>query len=298
MARPLDDPEARVRDACRQQRLALGREQEVVVAGQYQCGNGDLAEPIHDAPAAHHLSAEGQCLWPGLHTPGAGKHPASRPHDAEAMVVRRHQPERGSNEVLRNDATAIEAPRDCHSLGVIAAVRQDLRRVLLRPASVPGGVEKDEARHALGVPQGIFERNVATERMAEDGPSFEAQHLAKLVGIRRQVLPRHRCDRRAGRTPVAAVVVEDEGVPVREPPEWRQRYMIEPRPAMHEQQWVPMPHDVHVQGHITDGHLRHGAGPRAAHPCCVTIDRRARPAVGEVPFDPFIESLGEGEPKR
>jgi hypothetical protein len=83
--------------------------------------------------------------------------------------------------------------------------------------------------------------------MPEHGPPLESELLPERVGVGGEVLPGHRRHGCADRTPVAAVVVEDDGVPVGEPSERRQRHVVEPGPAMHEQQRVTAADDFDEQ---------------------------------------------------
>ena len=216
VAGPLDDPEPSVRDAGGEEGLALGREEEVVVPGDDEGRHADLAEPVHHAPAPHHLPAEDERLGPHLRPPPALEHLAGEPQEAEPVVVRRQEPNRRADEVLRGDPPVVEAASDGHRLRAEPASGEDLRRVLLRPSRVARGVEQDEARHALRIAERVLEGDVAAERMPEHGPPLEPELLPERVGVRGEVLPGHRRHRRAGRPPVAAVVVEDDGVPVGE----------------------------------------------------------------------------------
>jgi hypothetical protein len=102
--------------------------------------------------------------------------------------------------------------------------------------------------------QGVLERHVAAEGVAQHGPLVEAQPLAQRFGVGRQVLPGHRRDGSAGGTSVAAVVVEDQGEPVRAAPERQHRRVVRARPAVHEQQRVSVSDDLDEEGNVPDRH--------------------------------------------
>jgi hypothetical protein len=124
--------------------------------------------------------------------------------------------------------------------------------MLAGPATVAAGVEQHQVRQAVRIPQGVLEGHVAAEGVAEHGPLVEAQPLAQRIGVRGQVLPGHRRDRRAHRTSIAAVVVEDQGEPIRKAPERQHRPVVRAGPAVHEDQRVAVPNDLDEQGHVAD----------------------------------------------
>src|SRR6266508_115781 len=64
---------------------------------------------------------------------------------------------------------------------------------------------------SVRIAQGVLERDVAPERVTKHGPFFEAEPLAKRVGVCRQVLPCHGGDGHSRRPAVAAMIVEDQG---------------------------------------------------------------------------------------
>ena len=144
------------------------------------------------------------------------------------------EPDRRADEVLPCDPPTVEPPSDGHRLPAEPAPGEDLGRPLLRPPRIARGVEQDEARHALRIAKRVLQGDVAAERVAEHVPLRESELLPERVGVRGEVIPGHRRHRRVGRPPVAAMVIEDEGVPVREAAEGCQRHVVEPGPAMHE----------------------------------------------------------------
>ena len=173
------------------------------------------------------------------------------------MVVGAAEPQQGRHHLVGRDLPVEEAQGQLDGPRAIAAPGQELRRVLLRPSVVAAGVEQHQVGQAGRVPQRVLERHVAAERVAEHGPPLEPQPPAQRLGVRRQVLPGHRRDGAAVGTPVAAVVVEDQGEPVRETPERQQRAVVCPWPAVHEHQRVAPSDDLDKQGHVSDRHGRH-----------------------------------------
>ena len=119
-------------------------------------------------------------------------------------------------------------------------------------------------REAARIAKRVLERDVAAERMAQHRPVLEPEPLAQRVGVGGQVLPGHRCDGRAGRAPVAAVVVEDQGELIREPSERQHRVVIGARAAVHEQQRVAMPDHLDIEGHVAYPESGHRLLPSGA----------------------------------
>ncbi len=255
MTRVLDDLEARVRDSGRKLFLMLWREQEVVPSRHHQRRHRDLAEPIHDRPAPEQVATgEDQRFRPHLRAPLAPDHFARQQQDAGVVVVRASKPHQGREHRFRRYLPVEEAPDQLHLLGAVAALGEEVSRVLPRPTTVAAGIEQHQVRQAVGIPQRVLERHVAAERVAQHGPPFETQPLAKRFGIRRQVLPGHGRDGSALRTSVAAMVVEDQGEPIRAAPERQHRPVICPRPAVHEKQRVAASDDFDEEGYVSDRH--------------------------------------------
>lgn len=100
------------------------------------------------------------------------------------------------------------------------------------------------------------------EREPEHRPPLVAELFAESVGVGGQILEGHERDGRALRTPVSAVIVEDQGELVRQLPERKQRPVIGARAAVHEQQGVPVADHVDVERRIR--------GPRSRRASCAS----------------------------
>jgi hypothetical protein len=255
VASALDDLEARVGDPSRKCNLMLRGKQEVVPSRHHQRRHRDLAEPIHDRPALEQLAApEDERLGPGLRAPLAPDHFACQQQDAGVVVIRAAKPHQGRDHFVRRDLSVEEAPDQLHRPRAVAALGEDLWRILPRPTTVAACVEQHEVRQAVGIAQRVLEGHLAAERMAQHRPLVETQPLAQRVGVRRQVLPGHGRDGRTLRASIAAMVVEDQSEPIRAPPERQHRVVVCPRPAVHEHQRVASSDDLDEQGHISDRH--------------------------------------------
>ncbi len=112
--------------------------------------------------------------------------------------------------------------------------------------------------HPVGVAQDVLEGDVASERVTEHRPPFETEVVAKGIGIRGEVLPRHGFDRGARRAPVAAVVVEDQPEPIRATPEGQHRVQVGSGSAVHEHKGVAVSEGLDVERDVPDLHHRHG----------------------------------------
>ena len=75
------------------------------------------------------------------------------------------------------------APDEFRLPGPVAALGNELRRVLSEPAAVGARVEQDEVREAVGVAEGVLEGDVAAERVAEYRPALEAETRAQRIGV-------------------------------------------------------------------------------------------------------------------
>jgi hypothetical protein len=90
--------------------------------------------------------------------------------EAGVVVVRASKPHQGRDHFLRRDLPVEEAPGQPYLLRAVAALGEDLWRILLRPTTVAAGIEQHEMRHVVRTPQRVLEGHLAAERMAEHGP--------------------------------------------------------------------------------------------------------------------------------
>jgi hypothetical protein len=131
-------------------------------------------------------------------------------------------------------------------------------------------------RHAIGIAQGVFERDVPAERMAEDRPPLVPETLPKRVRVGSEVVPGHGSHGSAGRSAVAPVVVKDDRATVRAPPKTEHRGVVATRPTVHQEQRVSRPHRVNEHGDATDRNL-HAPRLRSRPATCPHAgDRRNR----------------------
>jgi hypothetical protein len=131
VAGALDDPQAGAGDPGRQLALALGREQEVVAPGHHQRRHRDLAEAVHHRPAREQVAAgEDQRLRPRLEAPPAAEQVAEDRPRAGVVGVGTADPQEDRPPLPRRELAVEPAPDQLHLLGAVAALGEELERVL------------------------------------------------------------------------------------------------------------------------------------------------------------------------
>ena len=170
VAGPVDEVETSVGDPGNEFLLSLGRVHEVIAPGDDQGRRTDLAQPVDHGPALVQvrpakISASGASFERPL-----PEHHASGGDQAHVRVVEGTETHQDPQHVLRREVAVEPAPDEFRLLGPVAALGNELRRVLSEPAAVGARVEQDEVREAVGVAEGVLEGDVAAERVAEYRP--------------------------------------------------------------------------------------------------------------------------------